>query len=112
MTTTVDAMDVRMGGLWRYVQRDSEGGEFIFYGVYHDITPPERLIYTFEWGGMPGHVILETVTLAEQDGKTVLIDLLIFQSLEDRDGMLQSGMDQGAGEGWDRFEALLPEITL
>jgi uncharacterized protein YndB with AHSA1/START domain len=109
-TTTVDTMDVRMGGIWRYVQRDNDGNEYGFRGVYHQIAAPERMVYTFEWEGMPGHILLETVTLTEQDGKTTLTDSSVFQSVEDRDGMMQSGMEQGAAESWDRFEALLSEL--
>ncbi len=109
-TTTVDKMDVRMGGIWRYVQRDADGNEFGFHGVYHEIVSPERLVFTFEWEGLPGHVLLETVTLTERDDKTIMTDSLIFQSVEDRDGMLQSGVEQGAAESWDRFEGLLPEM--
>jgi uncharacterized protein YndB with AHSA1/START domain len=108
VTTTVDTMDVRMGGIWRYVQRDADGHEFGFRGVYHHIAAPERLVFTFEWEGLPGHVLLETVTLAERDGKTIVTDSMVFQSIEDRDGMLQSGMEHGAAQSWDRFEALLP----
>jgi uncharacterized protein YndB with AHSA1/START domain len=110
LTITVDSMDVRMGGIWRYVQHDDAGNEYGFRGVYHQIASPERLVYTFEWEGLPGHILLETVTLAEQDGKTVLTDSSVFQSVEDRDGMIQSGMEQGAAESWDRFEALLSEL--
>src|SRR5688572_29201635 len=54
VTTTVDQMDVRMGGIWRYVQRDAEGNEYGFHGVYHEVVRPERLVFTFEWEGLPG----------------------------------------------------------
>ncbi len=107
LTTVVDKMEVRMGGIWRYVQRDPDGNEYGFRGVYHQVSVPERLVYTFEWEGMPGHVLLETVTLAERDGKTIITDSSVFQTVEDRDGMLQSGMEGGATETWDRFEELL-----
>ncbi|MBZ0303112.1 MAG: SRPBCC family protein [Anaerolineae bacterium] len=106
-TTIVEKMDVKPGGLWRYVQRDADGNEFAFYGVYHDIVSPERIISTFEFAGMPGHVLLSTLTLEEVDGKTRVTDSSVFQTVADRDGMLQSGMEEGATEGWDRFEALL-----
>src|ERR1043166_9381197 len=70
-TTVVDAMDVRAGGLWRYVQRDQHGNEFAFHCVYHSITAPEQVIDTFEFEGIPGHVILETMILeAQADGTT------------------------------------------
>jgi uncharacterized protein YndB with AHSA1/START domain len=103
-------MEVRKGGIWRYIQRDAEGNEYAFNGVYHDIVSPERLVYTFEFEGMPGHVLLETVVFEEQDGKTKLSDISVFQSVEDRDGMLASGMEQGAVETMDRFEELLARL--
>lgn len=111
LTTTVDKMEVRQGGLWRYVQRDADGNEFGFHGVYHAIVPPERLVHTFEFEGVPGHVLLETVTFEEHDGKTKLTDQSVFQSVEDRDGMLQSGMEGGAIETWDRLAELLGRMS-
>lgn len=107
VTTTVDQMEVRMGGIWRYVQHDANGGEYAFRGVYHEITSPERLVYTFEFEGMPGHVLLETVTLVEHDGKTLITDSAVFQSVADRDGMIAAGMEGGAAESWDRLEEQL-----
>lgn len=107
LTTTVDEMDLRPGGRWRYLQRDPQGNEHAFHGVYHDITAPERLVFTFEYEGVPGHVLLDTVTLEGVDGKTRLTDQSVFQSVADRDGMVQSGMESGATEMMDRLEELL-----
>ena len=107
LTTTVAEMDLRPGGRWRYLQRDPQGNEHAFHGVYHDITAPERLVFTFEYEGVPGHVLLDTVTLEEVDGKTRLTDQSVFQSVADRDGMVQSGMESGATETMDRLEELL-----
>lgn len=107
LTTVVDQMDVRPGGIWRFVHRDAEGNEYGFHGVYHDVVSPERIVSTFEFEGMPGHVLLATMTFEEQDGKTKLTDASVFQSVEDRDGMLQSGMEGGASESMDRLEELL-----
>lgn len=110
-TTEVDKMEVKPGGLWRFVQRDPQGHEFAFHGVYHSITPPERVIDTFEFEGMPGHVILETLTLeAQADGTTRLIVSSVFQSVADRDGMLGSGMEGGANESYDRLAELLASL--
>jgi uncharacterized protein YndB with AHSA1/START domain len=108
VTTTIDEMDARKGGIWRNVQRDAEGNEYAFSGVYHDVTAPERLIYTFEFEGMPGHVLMETITLTEQaDGRTLMTDASVFQSVEDRDGMLSYGMEDGARSSMERLTALL-----
>ena len=110
--TTVDAMDVRPGGRWRYVQRDTEGNEQGFRGEYREVTPPERLSYTFEWEGMPGHIILETLVFDEQDGKTTITNTSSYDTLEDLEGMLQSGAEQGAAITWDRLAELLQRVQL
>ena|SRR5579862_5841195 len=111
LTTVVDKMDVKPGGLWRYVQHDPTGNEFAFHGVYHDVVAPERTVSTFEWEGLPGHVILETTTFeALPDGRTRLIGSSIFQSVEDRDGMLSSGMQDGAEQSWDRLAELIATL--
>lgn len=108
--TIVDTMDVRAGGLWRYIQRDPHGNEYAFHGVYHSITP-ERVIDTFEFEGMPGHVILETMTLeAQPDGTTRVTVSSVFQSVADRDGMLASGMEDGSNESYDRLDELLARL--
>lgn len=108
-TTEVTQMEVRMGGIWRYVVRDQHGNESGFRGVYHEIAP-YRMIYTFEFEGLPGHVLMETVTLEEIDGKTHLIDSSVFQSVADRDGMLQAGMEGGANDSWDRLDEVLERL--
>ena len=112
LTTTVDKMEVKPGGVWRFVQRDAEGNEFSFHGVYHEITASARLVYTFEYEGEPGHVSLETVQFEDQNGKTKLIDQVVFQSVEDRDGMVASGMEGGAQESMLRFDELLAKVVL
>lgn len=109
-TTTVDQMEVKKGGVWRFVQRGTEGDEYAFNGVFHEIASPERIVQTFEFEGMPGHVVLETVTFTEKDGKTFMADLSVFQTVEDRDGMIASGMESGSTESWDRLEVILTEL--
>jgi uncharacterized protein YndB with AHSA1/START domain len=107
LTTAVDKMDVKPGGAWRFVQHDPSGGEYAFNGVYREVVFPERLVYTFEFEGMPGHIMVETVTLEEQDGRTKVTDTAVFQTVEDRDGMLQSGMEEGVDESMDRLAELV-----
>src|SRR5262245_58023430 len=110
-TTSVDRMELKAGGLWRYIQRDQQGNEFAFHGVYHAISAPERVVDTFEFEGMPGHVLLETMTLeAQADGTTKLTVTSVFQSVADRDGMLSSGMEAGANESYDRLDELLAKL--
>jgi uncharacterized protein YndB with AHSA1/START domain len=107
LTTKVETMDVRLGGAWRYVQHDPDGNEFAFHGVYREIVAPERLVYTFEYEALPGHEILETVTLEDLAGKTKMTTRDLFQSIEDLEGMLKSGMEGGATEAFERFTEVL-----
>jgi uncharacterized protein YndB with AHSA1/START domain len=111
LTTRIDKSDVRAGGEWRYVQRDPDGNEHAFHGVYHDVVAPERVVQTFEYEGVPGHVLLETTTLEPVDGGTRLTATSVFQSIEDRDGMVASGMESGAREGYDRLAELLATLS-
>lgn len=106
-TTIIDKMEAKHGGLWRFVSRDSEGTEYIFRGVFHEIKPSERIVQTFEYEGMPGHIILETISFEELDGKTLIIDSSVFQSVADRDGMIEAGMADGAEESFVRLDTLL-----
>jgi uncharacterized protein YndB with AHSA1/START domain len=110
-TTTVDEMDVRPGGVWRFVQHGADGAEHAFNGVYREVAPPERIVSTFEYEGLPGHVVLDTVTFEERDGKTTLTTRSLFDTVEDRDGMLQSGMESGAAESMDRLAELLQTMV-
>src|SRR2546427_12108977 len=109
-STTVDKMDVRPGGTWRFVQRDAEGNEYGFHGEYREVVPPKRLVGTFEYEGMPGHVLVETATFEEIRGKTKLTQSSLFQNSEDLEGMLASGMEEGAAETMERFTELVTEI--
>ncbi len=107
-TTTVEKMDARPGGLWRIVQRDAEGNEYAFRGVFHEVTQPEQLIYTFEYEAMPGHVLLETDTFEDLEDRTRMTTHLAFQTVEDRDAMLQqSGMREEMEETMDLLAELL-----
>jgi uncharacterized protein YndB with AHSA1/START domain len=113
LTTMLDIFEPRSGGRWRYLQKDQGGKEFGFHGVYHEVRAPERIIDTFEFEGLPeaGHVALETLTLqALPGGRTRLTAQSVFQSVADRDGMLQSGMEEGLSESYERLAELLQAI--
>jgi uncharacterized protein YndB with AHSA1/START domain len=104
-------MDFRPGGKWRMVHRGAGGETHGFRGEYREIVRPERIVWTFEYEGMPGHVSVDTLTLEEQGGKTTLTATSVFDSVEDRDGMLQSGMEEGAAETWDRLAEYLEALS-
>ena len=102
-------IDFRPGGKYYVLHRTSDGvEEHGFRGEYREIVAPKRIVWTFEWEGMPGHVSVDTLTLEDLgDGRTRLTSTSVFDSKEDRDAMLQSGMEEGASETWDRLEELL-----
>ena len=100
-------MEMRTGGRWRFLQREPDGTEYGFHGEYRDVMPPGRLVWTFEFEGMPGQVILETATFDDDDGRTRLTVAAQFETVEDLEGMLQAGMTSGWEESYDRLEELL-----
>jgi uncharacterized protein YndB with AHSA1/START domain len=111
LTTFVERMDGKPGGSWRFIQNDSDGIEFAFHGVFHDVSRPKRIVQTFEFEGTPGHVLLETITFEDFNGRTKIVDQSVFQSVQDRDGMLGSGMEAGASESMSRFAELLKKMV-
>jgi uncharacterized protein YndB with AHSA1/START domain len=106
-TTVVDQMDVRPGGSWRFVMRGSDGTESGFRGTYREVTPPERIVQTFEWEPMAGHVSVETATFEDLGDRTRVVTTSIFHTTEERDGMLASGMEGGLNETYDRLDEVL-----
>lgn len=111
-TTTIEHMDAKPGGTWRVTQRDAGGNTFAMHGVFHDVTPPERVVDTVEYEGMPGHVVLETETLEDLGGgRTRMTDHLVFQSVEDRDAMLQPDMKEEMVSTMDLLAEVLQRQT-
>jgi uncharacterized protein YndB with AHSA1/START domain len=111
MTTIVDQMDVRTGGRWRFVMRESDGSESGFHGTYREVTPHERIVQTFEWEGMPGHVSVDTAVFEDLGDRTKIVTTSLFHTTEERDGMLESGMEGGMSETYDRLEELLGRLA-
>ena len=110
ITMTLEKFEPRDGGSYRYIHRDANGNEYAFHGVNHEVLAPERLISTFEFEGLPekGHVILGTLKFEALPGnRTRLKSQSVFQSVADRDGMLQSGMERGVNDGYERLDEVL-----
>jgi uncharacterized protein YndB with AHSA1/START domain len=107
-TTVVDKMDVQAGGEWRYVQVMADGSEHAFRGVYREVSSPERIVQTWEWEGMPGHVCIETMEFEDLGGdRTRIAGTSLFHTTEERDGMVESGMESGLNETYQRLDELL-----
>jgi uncharacterized protein YndB with AHSA1/START domain len=109
-TTVVDTMDVRAGGTWRFVMHGADGTESGFRGTYREIVPPERIVQTFEWEGMPGHVAVETAVFEDLGEQTKVTTTSIFHTTEERDGMLGSGMEGGLNETYERLDEVLARL--
>jgi uncharacterized protein YndB with AHSA1/START domain len=104
-------LDFRPGGRWRFVIRTAGGQEVAFHGEYREIKAPEWFVWTFGFDGMPGPPGIESYAFTEADGRTTLVSVALFDSIESRDAAIQSGMEKGAAETWDRLEELLRTLA-
>jgi uncharacterized protein YndB with AHSA1/START domain len=103
----VERFEPQRGGHWRFVEHSPEGVHG-FEGRFREVTPPERIVQTFEWDGMPGHVIVETVQFEDLgDGRTRVVNISLFHTTEERDGMLSSGMTDGMRDSYAALDRLL-----
>ena len=112
LTMTIDRHEVRDGGTWRYLHREEDGTEHGFHGVFHGMPTPDNMVRTFEYEGAPGHVSLESVTFEERDGRTLMRQNAVYQSVADRDAMVESGMEAGLNDGFERLDELLAEMLV
>jgi uncharacterized protein YndB with AHSA1/START domain len=104
---TIERMDVVRGGHWRYVEHAADG-DHGFEGRYREVTPPQRLVYTFEWDGMPGYVAVDTVSFEDLgDGRTRVVTVTLFHTREERDGMLGADMATGLSQSYAALDRLL-----
>ena len=102
-------MDVRVGGRWRWSAKAFNGYEFAFYGEYREVVPDERLVTTETFSGVPEAEAVTTTTFAEKDGLTRLEILVEHQTKANRDGQLESGMEDGMQDALALLEALVRE---
>ena len=108
---TVDKMEVRPGGKWRFVAKQPDGTTYAFRGEYRELIAGEKIVQTFEFEPMAGHISVETATLTDlPGGRTLFTTRSVFASKEDRDGMVQSGMESGLRETYERFDELLASL--
>ena len=110
LKTKLEKFEPKHGGSYRYVSTDPAGNEYAFRGVVHEVVAPERVIQTFEFEGLPekGHVVLETSRFeALPNSRTRFTVQSVFQSVADRDGMVQSGMERGVIDSHERIDELI-----
>ncbi|MEJ8277634.1 SRPBCC family protein [Pseudonocardia spirodelae] len=107
LTMTVQRWDAETGGGYRYVHADDRG-EYRFFGSFHEVRSPDRIVQTFTFEGFGDSVCLETMTLTElPGGRARLVATSLFDSFEGRDAMLASGMETGVEEGYEKLDELL-----
>jgi uncharacterized protein YndB with AHSA1/START domain len=107
----IERFEPTRGGHWRFVEHSPEGSHG-FEGRFREVTPPSRVVQTFEWDGMPGHVIVETVDLEDLgDGRTKIVNVSLFHTTEERDGMLNSGMESGLQQSYAALDRVLAELA-
>lgn len=106
----IEKFEARSGGEWKMTHVADDGGRHAFRGVNHDVVAPERICQTFEYLGVPGHVALQTATFEAIGNKTRIVEHSVFESVMDRDGMVASGMQEGADESMERLAELLEKM--
>jgi uncharacterized protein YndB with AHSA1/START domain len=107
---TVCEVDFRVGGAWRFVLEGPDGRSMGMRGEYLEIVPGERTVHTESFDEYPGNSVVTTV-LTEHDGKTTLTGTVLYESREVRDAVVESGMEHGAAETYDRLADLLPSLA-
>jgi uncharacterized protein YndB with AHSA1/START domain len=104
-------IDLRVGGAYRIVNRDPQGNEWGFRGVYREVVRPERLSCTWIFEPMPDKETVVTDVFVEHAGKTTVTTTQEFPTLADRDGYLASGAEAGANESLERLDEVLRSMT-
>jgi uncharacterized protein YndB with AHSA1/START domain len=110
---TVAEIDLRVGGTWRYVSVTPDGFEVAFHGEYRELVPNERIVSTEAFEGIPdpdANATTNTLTLAEEDGRTTLTILVQAPSKEVRDAMIESGMEAGMQDALDLLEQVAASL--
>ena len=96
---------------YRYIHRDPQGNAFGFRGAFHGPMTIDGGTQTFEFEGVPGHISLDSITLVDRGDKTLVRTHSVFQSVEDRDGMVGAGMGRGVTEGYERLDEVLEGLA-
>jgi uncharacterized protein YndB with AHSA1/START domain len=110
-TLVIETLELRRGGRWRFVEH-ADDGVHGFEGLYREVTPPERLVWTFAWDGMAGHTVLDTTTFEDLgDGRTKVVSRSLFQASEERDAMLGFGMQKGRDQSYAALDRLLADAA-
>jgi uncharacterized protein YndB with AHSA1/START domain len=105
-------VDLRVGGAWRFVSHGPDGGILGHGGVYHEVVPPERLVYTevFDNQSYAGESLI-TQVLVERDGRTTLTSTVRYASREARDIVMKYPMARGVAQAYERLDDVLASVN-
>jgi uncharacterized protein YndB with AHSA1/START domain len=103
-------VDLRAGGRWRFVNRTPKGELVAFYGVYREVAPPDRMVFTEIFEPFPDAESVVTAVFTDENGKTRLTVTALYPSVEVRDMVLKSGMEKGAATSYDRLEEVVARL--
>jgi uncharacterized protein YndB with AHSA1/START domain len=109
--TEVDKLDGKVPGEWRFFNVTPDGQKYAFHGVYHEVTAPTRIVQTFEFEGAPGYVSLESISLEALGDQTRITAIATYAGAEDRQAVIDSGMERGATASYDRLAELVEGRT-
>ncbi len=109
LSTTITRWTARTGGEWAFSQTAADGADVAgFFGSFHEVRAPERLVWTFTWEGAPDGVSLEIMTFEQLAGNRARVTgVCVLDSLESRDQILKSGMEVGITEGYEKLDEVL-----
>lgn len=107
LTMHIDRYEARTDGSYRFRHVDTDGTEYRFRGVFHEVRPHDRIVQTFTYEGVPEGVSLETATFEDLGGRTRVTTTSVVDTMEARDAMIASGMETGIKEGYERLDELL-----
>jgi uncharacterized protein YndB with AHSA1/START domain len=111
-TLAVCAIDLRVGGAYRFVSHRPDGKEIGQRGIYREIQPPERLVQSETWEDWDAGDVLVTTVLTEQEGVTLLTSTVRYPSQAVRDTIFNGGLKRGAGETYDKLDDYLAAVSL
>jgi uncharacterized protein YndB with AHSA1/START domain len=110
LSVTVNQLDPRHGGRWRWTHYDADGKGYAFHGLYHGTPSPARIVQTYEFDQQPGVVYLNTITFDETGEVTTLRQNTVFLSVEDRDFYVRTGMEHGLRQSMARLDDLVTRL--
>jgi uncharacterized protein YndB with AHSA1/START domain len=110
---TVCEIDLRVGGAYLFTMRSADGVDSTLQGVYREIVRPERIVFTerFSMPGFSSDQYQVTSSFVEAGSRTTLTTTILHNNKENRDGHLNSGIENGVAPAYDRLAAVVATMA-